>query len=168
MTPARLSGCLPDEEGGREMSEKECEEPVTLVEMIQAEFSFLEESGFHSVVESDNSVRYERSDGVFVRVFRDPNDKYVGFRIGLTSRPRDALTATELARLSGVAAPRGEYPERADETWASVTRVARELRKHGARPLSGDKTIYDEAMELRRAYTRQFTREGSTGPPGTR
>jgi hypothetical protein len=134
------------------------EDAVTLVEIVEDEFRFLGEHGFHSVVEDESSVRFERGDGVFVRVFRDQRDKYVGFRIGLSSRPRDALTATELAKLSGVAVPRGEYPERADQLRASVARVARDLRIHGDRPLGGDETIYDEAMELRRAYTQQYTR----------
>lgn len=118
------------------------------------------------MVEDENSVRYERADGVFVRVFRDQRDKYVGFRIGLVSRPRDALTATELATLSGVAEPRGEYPERADQLRTSVARVAQALQTHGERPLGGDETIYDEAMELRRAYTQRYTRpsDGSSDP----
>lgn len=150
----------------RLMADTARNEPVTLLEMIEAEFSFLVELGFRSVVEGDNSVRYERDDGVFVHVFRDPKDKYVGFRVGLASRPRDALTATELARLSGVTAPRGQYPDRPDEVHAGVARVARELREHGQRALAGDESIYDEAMELRRAYTQQFTRDGSTDAAG--
>jgi hypothetical protein len=140
--------------------------PTTFVDFVEAEFGFLVDLGFRCDVEDDNSVRYERADGVFVRVFRDPRDKYVGFRAGLVSRPRDALTATELAKLSGVTVPRGEYPERADQLHASVARIARELRAYGERPLAGDETIYDEAMELRRAYTQQFTREGRARPSG--
>ena len=62
----------------------------------------------------------------------------------------------------------GEYPERADQLWASVARVALDLRSQGARPLAGDHTIYDEAMELRRAHTRKFTRNprGTEGKSG--
>jgi hypothetical protein len=101
------------------------DKPTTLVEMIDVEFAFQVDLGFRLVVEGVNSVRYERSDGVFVRVFRDPNDKYVGFRIGLATRPRDALTATELASPSGVATPHGEYPERAD----SYRRASRVLHR---------------------------------------
>ena len=140
----------------------------TLVEVIEAEFSFLVESSFRPTVESENSVKYVRDDGVFVRVFRDPNDKYIGLRVGLTSRPRDALTSTEIARLAGVTAPQAQYPERSDQVHASVARVAHELRVYGQRTLSGDTTIFDEAEELRRAYTRPFTREGSTGPSADR
>jgi hypothetical protein len=128
--------------------------------MIEAEFSFLVDLGFRSIAETAYMVRYERDDGVFVKVFRDPYDKYVGYRIGLTSRPQDALTATELAELSGLAVPRSEYPERADRTRAMIARAAQELKRRGERPLSGDESIYDEAMELRRAYTQQFTRQG--------
>lgn len=141
------------------------DQPTTLVEMIEVEFGYLLDLGFRSVIENENSVRYERNDGVFVRVFRDPRDKYVGFRIGLASRPRDALTATELATLARAPMHRGEYPERADQLWASVARVALGLRSQGARPLAGDQTIYDEAMELRRAHTQKFTR--NPGPGGT-
>ena len=140
-------------------------EPSELVDMIKAEFAFLEERGFRPTVEGENSVKYENAHGVFVRVFRDPNDKYVGFRVGLASRPKDALTGTELARLVGVGSPRGEYPERSDQVHASVARVAVFFRTFGERPLSGEDGIFDQAMELRAAYTRPFTREGSTGPP---
>ena len=140
-------------------------DPTTIVQIIGAEFQFLVGRGFRSVVEDENTVLYERDDGVFVRVFRDSRDKYIGFRVGLVSRPQDALTATELARLSGVAAPHGEYPLRADQVHASVARVAQDLRTHGERPLGGDETVYDEAMDLRRSYTRPFTSERDTIPP---
>lgn len=152
-------------EGKSEMSDESPKEPVTLVEIIEFEFAFLVELGFRGIVEGAHEVRYERDDGVFVRIFRDPYDKYIGYRVGVTSRPRDELTAAELARLSGATVRRGEYPERADQVRASVARVAKELKSYGERPLSGDETIYDEAMDLRRAYTRRFTREGSAGPP---
>lgn len=144
------------------------ESTATLSEIVEDEFRFLAERGFHCTIEDETSLRYESAEGVFVRVFRDPRDKYVGFRIGLTSRPRDALTATELAKLSGVAESRGEYPERADQLRASVARVARDLRIHGERALGGDESIYDEAMELRRAYTRRYTRppDGTSGAAG--
>ena len=138
---------------------------VALVHMIETEFQFLVERGFRLVIEDPNNVLFERDDGVFVRVFRDSRDKYLGYRIGLASRPLDALTATELARLSGIAAPRGEYPERADQLHTSVARIAQDLRTHGERPLSGDETIYDEAMDLRRDYTQQFTREPQARRP---
>jgi hypothetical protein len=139
-------------------------QPRTLVEMIEEEFSFLESRGFQVTVEGENSVKYANASGVFVRVFRDPNDKYVGFRVGLATRPKDALTATELGRLAGGASPRGEYPERSDQVHASVARVAHQLRTLGERPLSGEEAIFDEAMELRRAYTHTFTRGGSMDP----
>ena len=65
------------------------ESTATLAEIVEEEFRFLAERGFHRTVEEETSVRYDSAEGVFVRVFRDPRDKYVGFRIGLTSRPRD-------------------------------------------------------------------------------
>lgn len=138
---------------------------ATFAAIVEDEFLFLGERGFRCVVEHEYSVRYEHTSGVFVHVFRDERDKFVGFRVGLVGRPRDALTATELAKLSGVAEPRGEYPERADQLRASIARVADELRVHGERALRGDESIYDDAMELRRAYTQQYTRppDGAAG-----
>jgi len=136
---------------------------ATFAAIVEDEFLFLVERGFRCVVEHEYSVRYEHASGVFVQVFRDERDKFVGFRIGLLARPRDALTAPELAKLSGVVEPRAEYPERADQLQASVARVADELRFHGERALRGDESIYDDAMELRRAYTQQYTRP----PDGT-
>ena len=138
-------------------------EPTTLVQIFRAEFAFLVEHGFRPMTESPNSVRYENIDGVFVRVFRDPRDKYVGFRVGHASRPKDALTATELAKLEGVAIARADFPERADQVHASVARVAHLLRAHGRRALSGDESIYAEAQALRSAYTQPFTRPPSSG-----
>jgi hypothetical protein len=131
---------------------------MALTEMIVTEFEFLTSRGFQPTIESPNAVLFESDVGVFVRVFRDPNDKYVGFRVGLMSRPRDALTATELARLGGTPVPRGEFPERTDELHSSVAAVARQLKANGDRVLSGDESIYDEAMQLRQAYTRRYTR----------
>lgn len=129
----------------------------TFLDAIAPEFAFLGDRGFHATAEGDDAVLYEAPNGVFVRVFRDPRDRYVGFRVGLTSRPKDALTMTELARLTG-AESRGEYPERPAELRASAARLARLLRTHGERSLSGDETILEEAMRLRREYTKGFTR----------
>ncbi len=139
-------------------------EPASLAEIIEREFAFLTEAGFRSTVETENSVSFERPDGVFVRVFRDPRDKYIGFRVGQVSHPKDALTVTELIRLDRVATPRGEYPERSDELAASVAKVAQDLRIYGQRALSGDETIFREAMELRRAYTSRYTAKGPNHP----
>ena len=91
MTQPPLVGIHRDDEGKRAMSD---DQPSTLQKMIEAEFGYLLDLGFLCVFEHENSVRYERGDGVFVRVFRDPRDKHVGFRVGLASRPRDALTGT--------------------------------------------------------------------------
>ncbi len=138
---------------------------MTPIEMIAEEFAFLEELGFRHMTEDEDIVRYDRPDGVFVRVFRDPRDSHVGFRIGLSSNPRDALTDAELARLSGVpTTPRRDYPELDDPVYFSIARAAQELRRHGERPLAGDTTIYDEVQKLRRAYTQQFTRDGRIDP----
>jgi hypothetical protein len=138
------------------MTAGESRRSIVLTDMIVAEFAFLVDSGFRWAVENPDSVIYENDAGVFVRVFRDSNDKYVGFRVGLTSRPRDALTATELARLGGTTLPSGEFPEREDRLHSSVARIAHQLQANGRRALSGDESIFDEAMDLRREYTRSF------------
>ena len=125
--------------------------------IIASAFGFLLDRGFQAVVEGDDAVAYEASTGVFVRVFRDPRDRYVGFRVGLKSRPKDALTTAELARLTGAKSP-GDYPESVTELRASAVRLAQLLRDYGDRALGGDETILDEAMSLRREYTKSFTR----------
>jgi hypothetical protein len=131
--------------------------PGGFPELVAAEFSFLLDRGFQFSVESDESVLYEAASGVFVRVFRDPRDRYFGFRAGLRSRPRDALTVPEFARLTG-AETRGEYPDSESELRASAARLARLLENFGDRVLAGDETILDEAMALRSEYTKPFTR----------
>lgn len=136
----------------------------TFPDVIAAEFGFLLDLGFQSVVEGDDAVRYEAPTGVFVRVFRDKRDRHVGFRVGLKDRPRDALTTPEFARLTG-AASRGEYPESISELRASAARLAQLLRDYGDGALAGDETILDEAMALRREYTKSFTRHQPPDEP---
>jgi len=135
-------------------------------EVVTSEFRFLRDLGFSATVESGESVLYEAANGVFVRVFRDSRDRYVGFRAGLTNRPKDALTVPEFARLTG-AESQGEFPESASELPAGAARLARLLRDFGERVLSGDETILDEAMAMRSEYTNAFTRpqtpDGQTG-----
>lgn len=132
-------------------------EGETFPDIIASAFGFLLDRGFYSVVEGDEAVAYEAPSGVFVRVFRDSRDRYVGFRVGLKSRPKDALTTPEFARLTG-AESRGDYPESIPELRASAARLAQLLRDYGDRALGGDETILDEAMALRREYTKSFTR----------
>lgn len=126
-------------------------------EVVASEFSFLGDRGFRCTVESEDSVLYEAANGAFVRVFRDSRDKYVGFRAGMKSRPKDALTVPELARLTGADID-GEFPESVSELRAGTARLARLLKDFGERVLSGDETILDEAMALRSEYTKSFTR----------
>lgn len=125
-------------------------------DVVASEFAFLLGRGFVCTVETDASVYYEGPNEVFVRVFRDPVDWYVGFRVGLTRRPKDALTATEPAQLTG-AALEGDYPETSSELRASAARLARLLKDNGERVLTGDEAVLDEAMVLRRRYTERFT-----------
>ncbi len=132
-------------------------EGETFADIVASAFGFLLDRGFLSVVEGDDAVAYEAPAGVFVRVFRDSRDRYVGFRVGMKTRPRDALTTPEFARLTG-AESRGEYPETIPELRASAARLAQLLRDHGDRALGDDETILDEAMALRREYTKSFTR----------
>jgi len=128
----------------------------TFSEIVLSEFSFLFDRGFRSAVESDESVLFEAPNGVFVRVFRDSRDSYIGFRAGPTSRPKDALTVPEFARLTG-AERHGEYPVGVTELRAGVARLAHLLRDFGERVLSDDETILDDAMALRSGYTKSFT-----------
>ncbi len=129
----------------------------TFTSVITSEFRFLLDRGFALVVECADAVRYEAASGAFVRVFRDPRDQYVGFRVGLQTRPRDALTAPELARLMG-AQSQGEYPDNFFDLRTAAAKLARLLRDYGDRALAGDETILDEAMALRREYTSSYTR----------
>lgn len=130
---------------------------VTFPHVIASEFAFLADRGFRSTIESGDAVPYEDGNGVFVRVLRDRRDGYVGFRVGLTRRPKDSLTMTELSRFTG-ADSRGEYPEGPAELRASAARLAQLLRTHGTRVLRGDEAILAEAMALRSEYTKAFTR----------
>lgn len=130
-------------------------EGETFPDIIASAFGFLLDRGFHSAMEGDDAMVYEAPSGAFVRVFRDSSDRYVGFRVGLKSRPKDALTTPEFARLTG-AESRGEYPESIVELRSSAARLAQVLRDYGDRVLGGDETILDEAMALRREYTKSF------------
>lgn len=132
-------------------------EGETFAEIVVSAFAFLLDREFSSVVEIDDAVVYEAPSGVFMRVFRDSRDRYVGFRVGLKTRPRDALTTAEFARLTG-AESRGEYPETIPELRASAARLSQLLRDYGDGALGGDETILDEAMTLRRECTKSFTR----------
>ena len=133
------------------------ERGATFADVIMSEFGFLVARGFQPVIQSDDEVAYEAHNGVFVRLFRDRRDGYLGFRVGLSSRPRDALTTSEFARLTG-AESQGEYPETISQVRAGAARLAQLLQDYGVRVLAGDETILDEAMALRREYTKSFTR----------
>jgi len=132
---------------------------ASFAKVVADEFSFLTKIGFLSTPESPNTVLFEGPNDVFVRVFHDTNDKYLGFRVGLTSRPRDAPTAEELATIGGGPPPPGEFVEHADQLRGSIRRVADLLMAKGDRILSGDESILYEAMELRQAHTRRFTQK---------
>jgi len=132
-------------------------EPESFSAVVASAFAFLLDRGFRCSIESDESVVYEGPSGAFVRVFRDTRDRYLGFRAGVLSRPRDALTVPELARLTGAKAE-GHYPESGSDLRDAAGRLALFLRDHGDRVLSGDESILDEAMALRSEYTKSFTR----------
>jgi hypothetical protein len=94
-------------------------------------------------------------------VFRDPRDRYVGFRAGLVTRPRDALTVPEFERLTG-ATTKSDHSGSGSGLRVAAARLARLLNDYGERILSGDESILEEAMALRREYTRPFTRTRSS------
>ena len=132
--------------------------------VVEAEFAFLKERGFRSTADSSNSVLYSGSPRtVFVRVFYDPREQYVGFQVGLDARPRDALSKEEIASLAGDASWRrpNAHEESGDRLRGGVARAAALLRSCGERALSGDESVFDEAMEVRRASMERRT----TGDP---
>jgi len=133
------------------------DQPESFPEVVAAEFGFLVERGFRCSVVSDRSVRYESPNGVFVHVFRDPRDRHVGFKAGLVTRPRDALNAGHLERITG---GRVKPDHSGDDSGvrAAVVRRARLLREHGERILSGDESIVEEALALDREYTKRYTK----------
>jgi hypothetical protein len=100
--------------------------------------------GFEPSIEGSHSVLYKNRNGVFARVFQDSRDRFVGFRVGLTARSRDALTSSELARLSGAKASNRVSPEDIGVLRAVVRQAARELIANGDRVLSGDESNLDE------------------------
>jgi hypothetical protein len=127
-------------------------------EVVIAEFGFLVERGFRPVVvQADGEVRFVAAHGVFVRVFHDPRERHVGFRVGLSSCPKDALAMEEYARLTG-AKRHGEYLEGVPRVRASARNLARLLRDHGDGVLAGDEEIYERVKGLRHEYTKSFAR----------
>jgi hypothetical protein len=129
----------------------------TFVDQARVEFVFLEARGFSVASDGPDFVRYKSIGGVFVHIFRDANEKHLGFKVGLSSRPRDALSAVELAQLSGQTRPRTLYPETQSELHSGMRSLAQLLREHGTRALGGDLGIYDEALELRERFTHGST-----------
>jgi len=132
-------------------------QPESFVEVVASEFGFLVDRGFRSSVESDRSVLFESPTGVFVRVVRDPRERSISFRAGLVAEPRDALTETEFQRLIG-ANVKADFSQDDSGMRIAVERRARLLREHGERILSGDKSILDEAKDIRIEYTRRYTK----------
>lgn len=110
-------------------------------------FSFLTRQGFRVVSASDTEVRFENHEaGTFVRVFHDKIDKYLGYRVGLLTHPKDALTAAEVDSLEGHGDTPGLYPETADELPVAVKELARRLEGRGSRALGGEPEIFAEAQ----------------------
>ena len=134
------------------------DQPESFPEVVAAEFGFLVDRGFRCSVESDRSVRYESPNGVFVHVFRDPRDRHVGFKAGLVTRPRDALNAGHLERITG-GRVRADYSSDDSAMRIAVVRRARLLRDYGERILSGDESILEEASALNREYTKRYTKK---------
>jgi hypothetical protein len=117
----------------------------------------LEASGFRLTSEDPVRVRYESTRGVFVLFFRDPQDYYVGFRVGLVAEPKDALTETEVLRLAGQHLD-GLYPDSPEELPAAVSEVARRLREFGQEALTGAPPVYEAAVALRKVHAEKYTR----------
>lgn len=125
---------------------------------VKTSASYLEASGFRLTSEEATRLRYETTDGVFLLFFLDLQDHNVGFRVGLVTKPRDALTESEVLYLvSGQNMP-GQYPESPDEVERAVVEVARRLRQYGQDALSGTPSIYEAASALRKTHTERYTK----------
>jgi hypothetical protein len=68
---------------------------------VKGNVGLLEAMGFRLTDENHGRVCYQSPAGVFVYFLRDSSDRYVGFRVGLSDDPKDALTETEILALAG-------------------------------------------------------------------
>ena len=125
-------------------------------ERANTAFSFLLTRGFRRDADPAPRLRFVNDTGVFVDVFHIPLERYTGFKVGLTSQPRDALNNEELRSVEKVQ----RLPSRLGpiESSEPLEALARLLEEHGERVLSGEQGVFEEARELRRRYTEQFTR----------
>jgi hypothetical protein len=90
---------------------------------------------------------------------------HVGFRVGLSSQPNDALTDAELRRLEwNEIAPPATAQVGEGLRWAAED-ASHTLETLGDRALAGEETIFAEASELRREHTRKYTGESPEGRP---
>ena len=136
-------------------------EAKTFVDHVHQESAFLTTHGFLTVQESDTEVMFESPSGVFVRFLYSPREEWVGFRVGLLSEPRDAVSDAELARLAGVTSERHLTGE--GGLGAAVAESAAILRQLGARALQGDPSVFEDASSWRWvASTRASTSAGDT------
>jgi hypothetical protein len=122
-------------------------------------FDWLLAQGFDVGHEASREVTYESSDRVFVKVFRDSNDFYVSFRVGLASAPADALTAAELAQLAGTREQRNAFPSTPAELRPALDEAAQMLRDLGREALAGEPMIFERARSLRAAHTTNYTQQ---------
>lgn len=125
-------------------------------------FAFLDPA-FAVVAQTQSDVRFESATGVFVRVFHASDDGYLGFRVGLLEEPRDALTDTDFLTLSGAGDLAGLFVHHEDDVGVALTELARRLRVYGASALAGDRSIFEQARALRRAYTERYMRPKDDG-----
>ncbi len=116
---------------------------------------------FALVEVGQRSARYQSDRGVFVLVFHDPADRYVGFKVGLLSEPRDALTDAEVRRLAGATELRGLAAAPGSDLSDVLHELALRLVEYGEDALAGDPTVFDRARELRRDYTQRYMDPGS-------
>jgi hypothetical protein len=118
--------------------------------LVESEFGFLADRGFHVETESDESVTFQDDRGNFVRVVHDPRDKAVDIRVGSVEHPRDAVTMGEIMRLEDATGPRHGYPDIDDTLHYLVARAAYKLRNYGQRALSGHVRVFEDAKRLRK------------------
>lgn len=124
------------------------------VEIVKAEFSFLEGSGFRCVSGDPQLVHY-RSENAFVTVRWDDRSGELNAIIGLlpsTGRAQDEFSLLDVLGLEGVPLSKRKPAQVTEKTRLHhfVAQLAYDLRKHARLALTGDR-MYFRRLEAFRA-----------------
>ena len=128
-------------------------------QVIGKAFDFLKQRGFVPRTEDSSTVRFESADGRFVSVFWDAREQFLGFRVGHSSCPSDAVTDAELALIESERVSYHATRGTPREVGAAARAAAECLEALGERALEGDPALFADVMELRREHTRGYTGE---------